>query len=475
LTSDQHKQGWYLTAPLDPVPVRRGDALGLRAGADYFADLLAPGLSNATSDARWITLLCWCLRWSHVAWSKASAGDLSSRKAQQARYAWLRPLELLWVDRTLEAGQATGQLRGRRSIERWRGSGRPVSKEREGFRFGMTADQFKRYRQIGTYGAYRVVFRTLSGLTTGDGWTPAASSMGLARLVNDQLPRAAQLHEDHFERATQWGRWKDNEARYWVDRGWTDALAMPLKGWLPTPDDAICKPLPQAERILLEPLLFDAQATRRATAKALATAGGVTTHAELCDALANSSALSKKVAAKSLAPLPAFTRLADASMHAMRGLWEAIHHDGDRQAPGVDRLARSAELCGRLDKVREAGQAWLRAPARESFKHEQVATRLAKTMQLAKAPADQLRALAQHHHEHGGGRRWFREQAGNMVPLIADTGIAASDYRFRLRSLARLAAQCNIAGMLPVLDAVGRNGFEDDAAAGQDDDDGGMP
>jgi len=47
--------GWYFTAPWDSVPIRRGDALGLRAGADYFADLLAPGLSNATSDARWIS------------------------------------------------------------------------------------------------------------------------------------------------------------------------------------------------------------------------------------------------------------------------------------------------------------------------------------------------------------------------------------------------------------------------------------
>ena len=70
---------WYFTAPWDPVLIRRGDALGLRAGADYFADLLAPGLSNATSDARWISLLSWCLKWSHVVWSNAGGGDLSRR------------------------------------------------------------------------------------------------------------------------------------------------------------------------------------------------------------------------------------------------------------------------------------------------------------------------------------------------------------------------------------------------------------
>ena len=65
---------WYFTAPWDPVSVRRGDPLGLRAGADYFADLLAPGLSNATSDARWISLLSWCLKWSHIAWQHATPG-----------------------------------------------------------------------------------------------------------------------------------------------------------------------------------------------------------------------------------------------------------------------------------------------------------------------------------------------------------------------------------------------------------------
>src|SRR4051794_1122174 len=111
---------WYFSAPWDPVPVRRGDALGLRAGADYFADLLAPGLSNATSDARWISLLSWCLKWSDLVWTKAGGGDLSQRDDQHARYAWLRPLELLGVGRTLEYGQTSGQLRGRRSVERWR-------------------------------------------------------------------------------------------------------------------------------------------------------------------------------------------------------------------------------------------------------------------------------------------------------------------------------------------------------------------
>src|SRR5271166_1996889 len=135
---------WNLTGPWEPVSVRRGDALGFRAASDYFADLLAPGLSSSTYDARWISLLSWCLKWSHVAWKNAGGGDLSRRDDQRARYAWLRPLELLWVDRTLESGQATGQLRGRRSIERWRRADRHVPN------FAMSPDQFRRYRQVGT-------------------------------------------------------------------------------------------------------------------------------------------------------------------------------------------------------------------------------------------------------------------------------------------------------------------------------------
>lgn len=444
------QSGWYFTAPWDPVALRRGDALGFRAGADYFADLLAPGLSNAASDARWISLLCWCLKWSHVAWQNAAGGDLSGRDAQRARYAWLRPLELLWVDRTLESGQTTGQLRGRRSVERWRKA------DRRPPNFAMSPDQFRRFRQVGTYGAYRVVLRTVPGLTTGDGWTPNATGLKLADLVNDSLPPKLRLKNERFENGTKWGHWTDDEARYWVIRGWPEASEKTDRGLLPTPEDLIRKRLPDEERRLLEPLLFSAGSVRRVTVEALASAKGAMSHADLCDALANSSVLAKKVEPRSIAPLPAFTHFADASMHAMRGLWTEINNDA-KQAPTLDKLARSPELRDRLDMVRETAGLWRRAPGRSVFPHESAITRLAESMQAATTPIDQLRALALHHHEHGGGRRWFHEQAGKMVPLVAATGIAASDYRFRLRPLSRLAAQCGVAKMNDVLDAVERS------------------
>ncbi len=441
---------WYFTAPWDPVSIRRGDALGFRAAADYFADLLAPGLSNSTVDARWITLLSWCLKWSHEAWRNAGGGELSRRDGQQGRYDWLRPLELLWVARTLKAGQNTGQLRGRRSIERWLkyGEQRP--------NFAMSPDQIRRYRQIGMYGAYRVVFRTTPGLTTGDGWTPAATALKLANLVNDSLPEAARLKQGQFENGTKWGCWRGgNEARYWLEHGWQSEWSTnPRHGLLPTPDDAVGKPLPNEECFLLEPALFAEGSTRRVTAEVLASAKAPRNHAELCDALANSSALSKKLDPASLVLLSDFTRFADAAMDAMRRLWNEINHDEAKQAPDIERLALSTELRLGFDQLRAAGDAWLNSRNRSHFPHAQVVTQLADAMCDARTPIEQLRALARHHYVHGGGRRWFGEQHGKLVPLVADTGIAASDYRFRLRPLCRLAAQCNVANMNHALDAL---------------------
>lgn len=457
---------WFLTAHWDLVPARRGDPLGLRAGADYFAELLAPDMSNATSDARWISILAWCLNWSNVAWIKSGGGDLSRSEDQRARYAWLRPLELLWVDRALEFGPATGQLRGRRSVERWRKSGRELRN------FDMSSDQLRRYRQIGTYGTYRVVLRKVDGLTIGDGWTPGATALALAQVVNDSLPNNVRLNQERFESGTKWARWSaGNEARYWVEHGWQAAVSK-AGGLLPTPDAAVSKRLPEEERRLLEPALFKEGSVRRLTAEVLANVKTARSHTDLCEVLVNSSALSKKLDPASLASLPAFSRFADAAMHAMRGFWDEINHNKETQAPALEKLARSTELQSRFDVLREASSAWLRVPGRNLFPHDQAVTPLAEAMRDAKSPLDQLRTMARHHQERGGGRRWFREQAGKVIPLTADTGIAASDYRFRLQSLCRLAAQCGVANMKVALDAVAQPEFRSVVGHEADDDEG---
>jgi hypothetical protein len=460
------RHGWYFTAPWDPISVRPRDALGLGAGANYFGNLLAPGLSNATVDARWITLLSWCLKGSHIAWRNAGGRELSRPEEQRTRYAWLRPLELLWIARTFQTDkQVTGQLRGQRAVKHWLDDGQRLDN------FGMSPDQFRRYRQTGTYGAYRVVFRTIRGLTTGDGWTPGDTALKLARLVNDSLPRAARLAQEHLESKsrTRWANWRGGqEVRYWMTRGWSSWQT--VGGYLPTPADAVRKPLPDEERWLLEETIFDDDSNRRVTAKVLAAAKGSASHADLCNVLASSSVLSRKIEPASLAPLPAFSRLADAGMNAMQQLWMEINHDQTRQAPAIAKLAQSTQLQTRLNELRENAADWLNLPSRKRFpwKYEYVATHLAETMRDAATTTGQIWALAKHHQQHGGGRRWFREQGGKLVTLIHDTGIGASHYGFRLRALCRLAAQCGVANMdraLDVLDSVRRQETDD----GEDD------
>lgn len=51
---------FFFTEPWEPISVRRGDALGLRALTDLLAEAVAPELSNRIRDGRWVTILAWC-------------------------------------------------------------------------------------------------------------------------------------------------------------------------------------------------------------------------------------------------------------------------------------------------------------------------------------------------------------------------------------------------------------------------------
>jgi hypothetical protein len=326
----------------------------------------------------------------------------------------------------------------------------------------MNPDQFRRYRQVGTYGAYRVVFRTVADLTEGDGWTPAKTALKLADLVNQKLPQEAQLRDKRFERVTKWGIWRDQETRFWTERGWREWRTKADHGFLPTPDNAVRKPLSKDERRILEPALFSTDSVRRVTAEVLASANACRSHSELCDALANSTKLELKLKPASLVPFPAFTRLADAAMHAMRVLWKEIIRDEENQAPVIEKIARSSDLQEKFQELRKASETWCKTQHRNTFPHNQTVTRLAETMFDVNTPKEQIQALTKYHQENGGGRRWFREQAGKLMPLVADTGIATSDYRFRLRSICLLAAQCGVADMNAALDAISQHDANDD-------------
>ena len=449
---------WYFTAPWEAVSARRGDPLGFRAGADFFADLLAPGISNGTTDARWISILSWCLKWSHLAYARTDTSGLSRRDQQRVRYAWLRPLELLWIDRALgeDAASASGmraELRGRRSIERWRSRDRATSD------FAMSPEQLTRYRQTGTYGAYRVIFRRIPGLTNGgDGWTLSKTAEQLADLVNNSLPSQARLSATSFNGPVviRWGHWSNGkQADYWITRGWPSWQVKPHVGKGPTPYDQIDQPIDDpTERALLAGLLFDKTSVRYTTATELAKAKNPKSHLDLCLHLAESSQLKDRVSPELLQLLPVFSRFADAAMDAMRALWNEVSNDGTQQSPELVNVAKSAELAHALEQLNAAASLWLQTQGADRFPHSRVVTELASSIQRAGTVLEGVQALLAHHYAFGGGRRWLQEQGGRPVPLVPDTGITSSDYRFRLHSLSLLAAQCDVVANSHVLDAL---------------------
>ena len=157
-----------LTQPVDAGGVRRGDVFGFRPIAEFFADQLAPDLTARAWDARWITLLCWCLGATHD-------------RMATPEYEWLRPLELIWIAASVRLGgnQEGRQLPGIRKVSKNFDS--PPN-------FGITPQRLEAYRFVGPYGVYRAPMQAL-GLTTRDGWRLNEKGYGgtLAALVDKKI------------------------------------------------------------------------------------------------------------------------------------------------------------------------------------------------------------------------------------------------------------------------------------------------
>ncbi|MEI8190769.1 MAG: hypothetical protein WCI75_13735, partial [candidate division NC10 bacterium] len=177
------------TAPWEPIVVRRGDALGLQALADQFADKVAPGLSNRVIDGRWVTILAWCLVRSQEVFHASGGRSVATRAQQRKRYAWLRPLELMWVARTigLTKDWKDRSLAGQRRVQPW------YEGDDKTDRFGMSHDQFRAYRQTGEYGGYRDLFRNWPRMTAaGGGLRPGPAAKEFTNLLDQKLRVARQ-------------------------------------------------------------------------------------------------------------------------------------------------------------------------------------------------------------------------------------------------------------------------------------------
>ena len=432
------------TAPWEPVIVRRGDALGLRALADQFADAVAPDLSNRVRDGRWVTILAWCLARSHEVFHASGGRSVATRALQRERYAWMRPLELMWVARTIALAEdwRDRSLSGQRSVKPWYND-----HEQATDRFGMSVDQFRAYRQTGMYGGYRLAFRKWPGLTvSGDGWTPGAATNRLAKWLDAKLGAARPpwpLHvgdgdDDRLStRSAKLGR--GDEYRWWL-RHWTTFD----RGGRSIDDNTLPRGkfefeiLPEVH--LLKPLVFgdESSGQQRLKVACEVAKAPAANHMEVCEHLGRVFASDPTIKL-----LPRFTRLADAGMAAMDLIAKSLQTVSRVELAKVAALTDATRVC---DDLMAAAQEWDKN-AEMQLRHVERAHRFACAIPSAR-PIECLRAILHHHEVYGGGLRWFVLRDGWIEPRTPPRA-GSSGYRFRLWSLCRLATQCGVLQNMP--------------------------
>lgn len=450
---------WFLTAPSERIFIRRGDPLGFRWAADRYADILVPGLSSRTYDARWLTILSWVLVQANEAWRRYDrcAGSPQSHEHAMRLYGWIRPLELMWVARALalESREVLqGKLRqlpNRRAVEGWlQNPSRP--------RFGLTESQFRRYRALGPYGAYRTVFRHIPGLTVaGDGWTPDVLAHELAALVDGPLS---------IDEGAPTSRGKPpTPERYWP-RAWTRWRTPGAGALTPEPLQPL-RPIGATEGRLIRSVLFEgenAQAKiRRRVAKLCA--GGPGQHLALCkQVVAGTAGMLPPEAASWVRHLPSYSAFADAAIEAVRAVWSIVGNEDNPPRLGLAAVAKSDLVVDALEELVKPADAWARHAC---FSPEFApALALAKGLGRRAGSTERLKSLIRHHLTYGGGRRWFSLDGSDVIREAPPASAPAAYYRFRLWTVARLAHQCRLTSGLP---AILRADRESETDEGEDD------
>lgn len=433
---------FFFTAPWEPIVTRRGDALGLRNVSDSFAELLAPEMSNRTYDGRWVTILAWCLCRSHDAFFASEKTSEITRDNQRTRYAWLRPLELMWAARTMMLLDDEGKGRpisGKHSVARWIKNGCDKHD-----RFGMSPDQFKAYRQTGMYGGYRVAFRKWPNLTDGgDGWTPLDATRKLAKWLDRKLGSKARPTWPLFDpdRPPQ-QRWRDvdgKEHEWWL-RKWPEYIEKGSNAdfnTLPRPRDEF-ELLPESQ--LLRPIIFgeDTAGKQRFSIAKTIEESQASDHPAICTEIGKSAGDDQP-----LSLLPHFSRLADAGMVAMECVANALVTNPKIKFQEVLGRDGTQSVCTELF---EAARAWPR-DTKISLRFLDSIHQFADSF-CDKAPAAVLRSLLEHHQQFGGGRRWFVLNGDSVEPCSAFSS-QSFRYRFRLWQLCRLAVQCGLIEDMP--------------------------
>lgn len=418
---------WFLSAPDSVSQARRGDPLGLRNLNNEAADLLAPGLTNRTIDARWMSILSWALVHSDRAWKKAGGADLRTADERAKRYDWLRPLELLWVKRSVHIGgegyQAL-QWPGYRSLRRW---------DEARADFGMTERQRKNHRQLGAYGAYRVLLRTARFTRDGDGWTPDEHAKRLAKHVDEQLERDGAL--------PRIGRTADvDPASWWLQKGWHSWRAGASKNPILLSPSTPIKKLAAAERNVLADALFNDEARLRCAE--IVGASKARDYIALCEELAK--AVPNKGGDARLRSLGRLAALSSAGVDLLRATADAVAAGEDK----LVRLARHDNVVQALDAFVVASNGWTSARHTKRFESADEADRLA-SLAKARGRSALLNQFVDHHVDHASGVPWFARTDDTLLLDGARSGVTAGGFGYRLHALSNLAYQCGVSDSVP--------------------------
>jgi hypothetical protein len=424
----------FLTLPLDAISLRRADPIGFRAIADAYADALAPGLNGRCSDAHWLFCLAWSLRAIHAA--RPDLMDLDEAK----RYAWLRPLELLWVRQGLIAygdqKSRGAQLPGRRILVRVREHEGEVSR-----RFGMPAQAWRRYRQTGPYGGYRILLRRLAECTgssqaaIGDGWTIGRLAETMAQELTERLrlhqpePSAPSSDPERF--------WRE----YWPapDRWRPEQEAW----WLPVASDTRLRKMPTSVATkALQRALFEGTTESETAADARTRGDTITRLAERRVASFGSAlTLLERADRQRLGGIAVFSTWSDSLLAVLEGVSEFIDEQDDDDSAPVDLVVR--QVASAAESCWVSAESLLRMDQPGSCVADtwHTAKELAKAIRRLRRPKDIVVRILEHHAEHRHGAKWLSLADGRVARASWNTGSQTSRYGFRLPQLTRLAAQ----------------------------------
>jgi hypothetical protein len=407
----------FQTIPQVHEAQRRRDPFGFAEVATFYADLLAPDLTNRQQDARWMTILCWSLR--QVAITFPALND------NQAIYQRLRGLELRWVIQGCLApeGQRKRQLPGKRAVEKLQGIGyRDLRKQ-------MGEAQWRRYRSTGPYAAYRGLMQYL-GLLQADAWTLTPAGLDLAATAAAHIPALNTAYIAPADDANGW-------IGYWLRRWRLSDSHVSARDFLPSPDKLL-----SGERKIIVPLLFAEGERRRVVADCMQDSPDGS-HADLCGVIQRQLLRDKSLSPSELSKLEklaSFSRLADAAITALRNAYR-LTAASDNARPPLGEIAGKLEA--ELSALHKVCRAW-----GDDGVWPQV-DRFVKNLKLQAGAEARLHCLLQLHENLAGGLLWLRARDGHIDRVARYAQPPGGYYRFRLNALAHLALGCGVIKALP--------------------------